>query len=220
VAEAGSPALPTALARKFVLYFAGFWVAVGLALAPLLANAKPGSLLALFPESLRLSLIPFSGLLMGGVALAVQFYQREGTSRARLRRRFGVLIVGTGLAVLALVVLLNLLVVDVPMPAAASTTHVLIGFHRLPTCGCVTPSDVGCLGELGPDDPMAVESCWSRRWSKLTLTIAYLTTIGGLGGLVGLLLLQEASRRAQRRRSPGKRERRASRSAPPAEPPA
>jgi len=200
VADSAALTLPTPLARKFALYVVGFFVTIGLALAPLLANAEPGTLLGLFPAFLRLTLIPVSGLVMGGIALAVQLYRGSSIPKARIRRRFAALAAFTGLALAALVVLLNLLIVDVPLAAAGSSTRVLIGFQRSPDCGCLAKaSTLQCLAELGPENPLAVDSCWpSRTRSELWLTFVYLATIGGLGGLVGLVVLQEAAKRPPR----------------------
>ena len=197
------PRPPTRLAVKFVRYVAGFFVGVGLALAPLLASSKPGSLLALFPATLRALLIPISALVMGGVALGVQFYLSERIARVRIRRKFGWLALAFGLSLLALLVLLNVLIVDVPIPVEKRNVRVLVSFSRSPACGCPESlTDHQCLAELGPDDPIAIDSCWpARSWSQIWLALAYLATIASLGGLVGLLILQEAR---PRRRRPGK----------------
>ena len=83
--------LPSLLAGRYVRYVTGFGVAVGVGMAPFLGKYKIAlfeSLLELFPEDSKRSLIPISAFLMGLVAVAVQFYSGEVILRESIRRRF------------------------------------------------------------------------------------------------------------------------------------
>lgn len=188
---------PTPLIRKFVWCFLGF-VGIGSSLAPILADERPGSILSLFSPGVRGWLIPLSGWGMGLIALLLQFASGERLSRARIRRAFLALGALTALALATLIVLFGLLTKEVSFAADATSARILIGFERSAQCGCPAElTDLRCLAELGPNDPLAVDSCWpNRSKSELWLVLAYLTTISGLGGLVGLVLLQEKATRS------------------------
>lgn len=199
-----APRPPSALARRFVRYVAGFGVGVALGLAPFLGVVEvPGfsALLRLFPADLARSLIPLSAFLMGVVAVAVQFYSGERIAARAFRRRFFVTLVLLLVGFLLLVVLYALFVRDVPVAGGKSNLAFVIGWQRLPSCDCDAElSDLQCLKELSAD-PAAIGSCWGRQLvvGRLALTLGYLLVTGGFGALVGLLLLAEERRRRARR---------------------
>jgi hypothetical protein len=193
---------PTALARRFVRYVVGFGVGVGVATLVFLT----GGLFKVIPNGLRPIALPTSTLLMGLVAVGVQFYARESILRRRLRRLFsmGVLVLVAGLV---LFLCLHLLFVETYQARGRdlALTVVLVG-ERLPDCPCEAgSSNEDCV--LGLEH---VESCWASsklKGVRLLLLLTYLLTTIGFGVLVGLVVVQEEMHRAaRRRRKPRKRE--------------
>lgn len=202
--EQKTPPLPTALARRYVRYVVGFGVAVGVGLAPFLGKV-PGldTLLSLFPQELRYSLIPFSAFLMGIVAVAIQFYSGEASGRTLLRKRFRASLIALLIGLAALVILYSSLVVLYPILHGEKTLPIVISFSRTSTCGCPAAiSNLSCLQKITPN-PAKVEDCWGSgaiQRSRLLLSLSYLLVTGGFGGLIGLLLLQEEAKKKQQRR--------------------
>jgi len=82
---------------------------------------------------------------MGVVAVAVQFYAREGVSRKTLRRMFGITLTTLGLFGFALVVGYVLWVTQVPIRGGEARVSFVTGDVRLPTCRCGTLSDQECI---------------------------------------------------------------------------
>ncbi|MFL6292114.1 MAG: hypothetical protein ACJ759_14565 [Thermoanaerobaculia bacterium] len=194
------PDLPTPLARRYVRYVVGFGVAVGIGLAPFLGKVPGLDVLArLFPSDLRSILIPFSAFLMGLIAVAIQFYSGESIDRPILRRRFTRSLVVLLIGLLLLITLHNLLVVQFPINGGRSSIPVIVAQSRTKDCGCKSSDDIECLVEISIS-PRAVERCWGSRplkMSRLVLSLSYLLVTGGFGALIGLLLLQEESRRRE-----------------------
>jgi heme/copper-type cytochrome/quinol oxidase subunit 4 len=203
-AEKQAGPLPTAHARRFVRYVVGFGVAVGVGLAPFLGKI-PGldALISVFPEELRNSLIPFSAILMGIVALAIQFYSGETLPRAFLRKRFRASLIILLIGLATLITLYSFLIVSYPILHGEKRLPIVISFSRTQTCLCPASfSDLRCLQEITPS-PVKIEDCWGSgaiQRSRLLLSFCYLLVTGGFGGLVGLLLLQEDAQKKQRRR--------------------
>ena len=205
------PSPPTPLARRYVRYVVGFGVAVGIGLAPFLGKVPGLDVLArLFPPDLRSTLIPFSALLMGVIAVAVQYFSTESISRPALRRRFTFSLAAVVAGLFLFLVLHDFLVVQFPIEGGGSTLPVIVALHRTEDCPCKTSSDIECLSQISAN-PRAVERCWGSRplkMSRLVLGFSYLLVTGGFGALIGLLLLQEESRRrgakAKRPRSQAK----------------
>lgn len=205
------PVPPTPLARRYVRYVVGFGVAVGIGLAPFLGKVPGLDVLArLFPPDLRSTLIPFSALLMGVIAVAVQYFSTESISRPALRRRFTFSLAAVVAGLFLFLVLHDFLVVQFPIEGGGSTLPVIVALHRTADCPCKTSSDIECLSQISTN-PRAVERCWGSRplkMSRLVLGFSYLLVTGGFGALIGLLLLQEESRRrgakAKRPRSQAK----------------
>ncbi|MEA2564466.1 MAG: hypothetical protein QOH06_5970 [Acidobacteriota bacterium] len=195
--------LPTPLARRLVRYVVGFGIGVGLGMAPFLGRV-PGmeALLQLFPDNMHGMLLPVSVFLMGLIAAAVQFYSGEYISRRALRRRFGLALSGL---LAGLVVFMTLHAVFVERveykdsKGQLKTTPIIIGFSRVPGCGCGQKlSNAECLKTLSLETAL-VESCWGRplQLVRLSLSLSYLALTGGFAALIGLLLLQEDNRRRE-----------------------
>jgi hypothetical protein len=160
-------------------------------------------LLSMFPQGVRGLAIPLSAFLMGLVAVGIQFASGEDVSRGWLRRHFLRTFVAILVGVVVLAVLYTAVVRTVQVRRVEGTGDVDIpvvtGFVRPdpPPSGCLCESqisDVECIVSLGLKN---VEACWGRQvmWSNLLLGLAYLFLTGGFGALIGLLLLQEESRR-------------------------
>lgn len=208
-----APAAPTALGRKYVRYVVGFGVGVAVGMAPFLGLLDVplfAPLLSMFPASVRATAIPLSAFLMGLVAVGIQFASGERVSRRWLRWSFMVTFLAL---VVGLVVLLSLYtgnVLTVPNVEGADgrtlDVRLVVGGDRPdpPPPGCECPQtlgDVSCIQEIGFENAAA---CWGRRQvarAEQALTLAYLFLTGGFGALIGLLLLQEGSRKKASGRS-------------------
>jgi hypothetical protein len=195
-----STSAPTGLARRYVRYVSGFGVGIAVGVAPFLGKIKvPGfdALLSLFPIQLRNVLIPLSAFLMGLVAVAIQFYARERLVRAGLRRwfRWGFIAIVSGLLTFLVLYVAFVRVVVTDQSFAA----VVVAAERSAGCGCdPKASDEECIQRISLN-PLALASCWSGaslRLRELLLMITYLILTGGFGALIGLLMLQEESRRS------------------------
>jgi hypothetical protein len=191
---------PTDLAKRYVRYVVGFGVAVGVGLAPFLGKVPGLDVLArLFPPDLKSTLIPFSALLMGVIAVAIQFYSAESILRPVLKRRFTFSLVALVSGLFLFLTLYSLLVVQFPIEGGSASVPVIVATSRTPECECKTSNDLECLMEV-TISPRAVEHCWGSRalkMSRLALSFSYLLVTGGFGALIGLLLLQEESRRTE-----------------------
>lgn len=196
-----APAPPTPLARKLVRYVVGFGIGVGLGMAPFLGKVRGvEALLQLFPDNMHAMLLPLSVFLMGLVAAAVQFYSGESISRQALRRRFKLGLISL-LAGLALFLILYSTFVERftyrHRDGKIESIPVILGFSRTPTCLCdPRVSNAKCLEQLTLQTG-AIESCWGRpvRLVQLAFSFSYLLLTGGFAALIGLLLLQEQSRK-------------------------
>jgi hypothetical protein len=195
---------PTALARRFVRYVVGFGVGVGVATLVFLT----GGLFKVIPNDLRSIALPTSTLLMGLVAVGVQFYARESILRRTLRRLFtaGVVVLVAGVV---LFLCLHLLFVETYEARGrdVALTVVLVG-ERLPGCRCKAgASNEDCVLGIGHD---RIDTCWAsskRKTVRILLLLTYLLTTIGFGVLVGFVVVQEEMHRAaRRRRKPRKRE--------------
>lgn len=200
-AAAGPPGPPTALSRRFVRYLVGFGVGVALGLAPFLGSiGMPGftPLADLLPLTVQDPIAALAPIVMGVVAVAVQFGAESRIPRRRLRRRFGIALAVVAVGLLLLVILQALVVREVDVRGGERTVRYAVGLSRPPTCECPPAlSDRDCIIELSLD-PGSVETCWGTgpvRLAGLVLTLSFLLVIGGFGALVGLVLLQEELRR-------------------------
>lgn len=196
------PQPPTALSRRFVRYLVGFGVGVALGLAPFLGTVGvPGfvALADLLPLTLQDRIAALAPVVMGVVAVAVQFGSESRIPRKRLRRRFAVTLSILAAGFVLLVVLQALVVREVGILGGDRTVRYAVGLDRPATCVCPPGlSDSECIIEELTLDPARVETCWgtgSVRRSELALTLSFLLVIGGFGALVGLVLLQEEARR-------------------------
>jgi hypothetical protein len=191
------PRPPTPLSRRFVRYLVGFGVGVALGLAPFLGTGF-APLVDLLPLTLHDRVAALAPIVMGVVAVVVQFGAATRISQHRLRRRFAITLAVLAGGFVLLVVLQALLVQEVDILGGERTARFAVGLERPATCDCPPRlSHRECIAQLSLD-PARVETCWGTgptRLSELALTLGYLLVIGGFGGLIGLLLLQEEARR-------------------------
>lgn len=200
--------------QRWIRYLLGFGVSVGLGVAPLLGTwSVPGftPMLSLFPKlpwDTTGALIPISALLMGMLAVVIQFLGRDNHSDAKLRKWFFRCTWLAGGALIVLLILQPFLVVTFPVPAQNSEIAVLVGFSRPDTCtACSTGiSDVQCLENTTLNPPL-MRSCWGDRqliFAYLALALPYIGLMGAFGLMVGIFMLYDEqktrkSRKAARR---------------------
>jgi hypothetical protein len=192
---------PTPLSHRFVRAIVGFGVGVVVGCAPILgATNIPlfSSLLSLFPASLRTTLLPLGGFLVGLIAAGTQFYSGAPISMARIRLWAKRSLI-SGVALLPLFLICYLLLVRQVHYREDFTVSFVTGLTRSDTCSCSPKlTDSMCLRTLSanPDD---IELCWGRTQVKLSefvLGITYLFFIGSFSSFIGLLLLQENKTRS------------------------
>jgi hypothetical protein len=204
--SSGLSQLPTSNARTFARYVVRFGVAVAAGVSPFLGRVRvPGfsALLSLFPAALQNTLLPLAGFAMGVVAVAVEFYSRERAARGTLRRAFLWTLVFLIVWGTILVCAYTLWVTQVPILGGKERVSFVTGIARQPTCGCGTLSDQECIEQLSLNDA-AVSECWGDKQVKLytlILSLLYLALTCGFGMLIGILMLQESSHRARRKRN-------------------
>lgn len=187
-------------ARRLAWYGASYGFGVFLAMAPLLGAKRIPvfrPLLDLFPAERETVLLSISAFLLGLVAVSVHFFLVDKVADARIRRWFlstlAVAVAGT----FVLMYLHDSLIVNTP----SFKEPVIIGWSRLPTCGCPTgQNDSDCIVDWGGD----LDKCWSPRQRKhamQVLQLNYFCVLGAFEILVGLLVLREHIHAERRRRA-------------------
>lgn len=198
------------IAGKFVRYVLGFSVAVAVGLAPFLGNASvPGfvSLLEIFPDSERGTLIPVSAMLMGLVSLVTQYWQDERVSRQRLRILFTRLAAASVL-LLGIFYVAQSFVVKRIENVSEQPAAFIIGpsSSRTPACACPPDMDDGECIENITFDTTQIERCYGSRniqLGRLLISLPYLAFAGVFGAMVGVLLLREETTKTDRRKDGG-----------------
>lgn len=170
-----------------------FGVSVALGMAPLLGNVGiPGfvSILALFPTrpfDHTTPLIAVTGLLMGLVALAVQYFQDEGVATSKRNRMF---VTGAAGLVACLILMFGMYLFSVEQ---IGDHNVLVGWQD-PKCSvCLELPRSACLAKitLATSD---IDRCFgssSVRVAALLLALLYMAALSLLGMLIGLLMLKD-----------------------------
>ena len=188
--------------RPVLRYVIGLGVPIGIGISPWIANPQAPdwtSLLDPFPVSLRSILVPISAVLLGGIAVATQFYSRSHWSRSRLERIFGRLFLLFLLSMILLTVAYFLVVVRLPGDGGRSSVSFAVGFSQDSCCPCPAElSDMACAQQLNlkPSGLNHSRSDWKRKLTELWLSLLLLAAISLFAVLVGILLLD--SRRVLR----------------------
>jgi hypothetical protein len=193
---------PTPLARRFARSVAGFGVGVVIGCAPFLGAVKLppfSSILSLFPITLRSTLLPLGGFLIGFIAAGTQFYAGVYVPMARIKfwARRSLL---TGLILLPAFLLCYLLLVRQVHYKEDFEVSFVTGLSRSNTCSCPQAiTDSMCIRTLSAN-PDNIELCWGRAQVKLSefiLGISYLLFMGSFSFFISLLLLQENQKKRQ-----------------------
>lgn len=209
VSDAISP--PTPLARQFVRLLVGFGVGVGVGSAPFLGTVDVPlfeQLVEVFPNEGRNRLFALGAFAMGVVAVAIQFYAGERSSRRNIRRLFSRTLLAIVVALVTLGVLVVKFVGQIDVGGGGVASFVIAG-DRPEGCPCPARlSDQACLSTLIAS-PTVIESCWDPDTTEnveLALLGSYLLLTSGFGALIGLLLLQRVAKQlAARKRSRSRR---------------
>lgn len=203
-----APSQPAADLARRILGF-GVWFAIGL--APFLGRAKVPlftAVIEMYPESLQNWVIPLSGLVMGMIAVVVEFAAGEKPRRKQITYSFfaAVLVFLAALIWLidaygATVVRLEKTVARpdgtpevVAMPIVTGTLEVPAGRKN---CGCeegIPAAD--CLANITLE-PKRVARCFDPRVMAAAtrkLVLLYLAVTGSFAAAIGLLLLSQRRR--------------------------
>jgi hypothetical protein len=188
-------------AGRWLKYFLGFTVGVGVGLSPFYgAKIVPAfsPLLGLYPLDLRNTIIPLSGFLMGMVAVIVQIASYEKLSKKNLRRWFMRTVIVFVASFVLLVISYFLLVVRIEtiQESKAVTFAVVTGSLTVParppasrcTCEVGEPADM-CIGDISLN-PLNVRSCFGATRvavATLILSFLYLIVTSALAAAVALM---------------------------------
>jgi hypothetical protein len=191
------PPPPPPLARKLLRYILGFGVSFSIGLAPYLGTFNiPGftPLLSLIPKSVQPTAIPLAAILMGLVAIVIQWYGGEKVEPKWLKRAFLATLAFTLISFFALFIVHTLVVVRVDFSGGKDYENFLVGFTRPVRPPCTENiSNSECI-KLLTFNPSAIESYWGDRQiqvAKLALICSYLLFMSSFGLIVGLLLLRD-----------------------------
>lgn len=198
----------------------GVWFLVGI--APFLGKVKvPGfsALIELYPASLQGWLIPVSGILMGMMAVVVEFVASRHTDPEVLTRWF---IRNAGVFVLSFVLLVGVyifMVVQVERVLAHEpnavgevvNVAVITGSRSVPTqfpgsdCKCVARQPAErCLTQISLK-PENVATCFDSdriAFATLALVLLYLAVTGSFVAAIGLLLIRQRAEGAMTTAAP------------------
>lgn len=197
------PPLTQTLVRRILGF--GVWVAIGL--APFLGKVRvPGftALLELYPPSLRW-LIPLSGILMGAVALTVEYVGDRHLEESSLDRWFRRGLIVWVASFVLLLALYPFLVTRVEFatagePGAWDSASFVTGGLTVPAhppgypceCAAGTPAD-RCIESISFND-VNVRTCFGPTrvaFSNLALAAVYLLLTGSFAAAVGVLVLRQ-----------------------------
>jgi len=182
---------------KFVRYFTEFTVGTVVGLAPFLGLAKvPGfaAVIEIYPIDLREWLIPLSAIMMGMVAVIVQFVFSERPKKKTLRRWFIASIALFFIAFLLLIVVYPLVVTRIEHFAVVTGSTDVPAHPPGSRCTCPEgqPADQ-CLADITLN-PINVRSCFGTRAvtnATLQLALLYIALTGAFAASVALVLLTD-----------------------------
>jgi hypothetical protein len=212
-----TPKPPSSVTRQLVRYVRGFGVGVALGLAPFLGVLPiPGfsALLDMYPESMRGWLIPLSGILMGILAVSIEFLGTKIPPAAILRKWFKVGLAVWAVSFLGLLFLYPRWVARVEVGDGTRTPAFVTGSDvvppRPPSSPCKCPAGQAaeeCIADVGLALGPIRECFGSGQVTTATqvLALLYFLLTGTFVLVVGLLLLLQQPASRGRARRPGRR---------------
>ena len=194
------PEAPTPTTGRFVRLVLGFGVWVALGLSPFLGMVDLpvfSSLLSLYPQSLHW-VIPLSGLLMGAVAMAIEFAAGDKWNLRSIRRGFGISLAVFFLAFLTLLFVYPQWIARVEVPAAKRIASFVTG----PELPANLPDDCECESSWVREKclaaisfkPSNIETCFGQRQilqKSQILVLLYLLLTTSFATCGGMLVLRE-----------------------------
>jgi len=209
VKQDAKPGPPSSLARTFVRQVVGFGVWVALGMAPFLGTVrvpKFTALLDLYPRSLQGWLIPLSGLLMGVVAVVIEFLATYRLTQREIGRWFRRTLILWIASLLLLILLYTILVTRVSyvqgkeeVVAAWVTGTTTVPQSKGPDCGCTPGWDAARCIEGITAKEANIRQCFGSlrvQLSSQALALLYLLLTASFAAAVGLLLLQQRRKKA------------------------
>ena len=216
---------PIPFVKQLLKYGLSFGVAVAAGLAPFLGKAKVRGFTAfieIYPVDVQDWLIPASGLLMGMIALVINFIGNDPPSEKRLKRRFiatAIVFTASFLMVLFLYLMFvtraEITVVRNDGTKERTSAAVVTGARDVPAqpprspCTCVERQSASqCVQEISIN-PMNVRACFGEQrvaLATLALSVLYLLLTGSFIAAVGFFMLHQTAvnrRRARGRSSVG-----------------
>lgn len=201
------PVIGPSTTRTYLRYFFEFTVGVGVGLAPFLGLKKvPGfvAVIEIYPIDLREWLVPLSAIMMGMIAVIVQWFSSNKPAKKSLTRLF----VGSVAAFFLSLTLLALVVypfVVTRIEKFAVVTGSLDVPRQPPgsrcTCTEGQPADQ-CLADITLN-PINVRSCFGTKpvaIATLELAALYLMLTGSFAAAVALVVLSDLRKPKQSRR--------------------
>jgi hypothetical protein len=218
VNPAPKPEPPSSLTETLVRQVVGFGVWVALGMAPFLGTVRvPGftNLLDLYPVSLRGWLIPLSGLLMGVVAVVIEFLATYRLTQREIGRWFRRTLILWIASFLLLILLYPILVTRfryvLPLEGKEETEEVTLALItgtptvpmlKSPDCKCEPGWDAErCIGNISANE-VNIRQCFGSmrvQLSNQALVLLYLLVTASFAASVGLLLLQQRRKAAAQR---------------------
>lgn len=200
------------LARRILGF--GVWFAIGL--APFLGKIRVPlftAVIEMYPAELQAWLIPLSGLLMGMIAVTIDYAsdRKKNTKafQAGIHRWFVRTVAVFGVSFVTLVALYVFAVVRMEqrLPGDQSVSRAIVtGTQEVPprppgsACECPVGQDAEqCIGDISLD-PANIRTCFgSNRVARATLALAllYLLVTGAFAAAVGIQLVGQRGRRAE-----------------------
>ena len=190
--------------RKILGY--GVWVAIGL--SPFLGNANVRgftAVIAMYPEDLQNWLIPLSGLMMGMIAVILDFQaDRRQPGVKKLERWFYRTVAVFLLSLVTLIAAYTQWVVRPSKTQAdgkSSAIAMVTGTREVPAgrqsvCGCTPGASARQCVEDVSVNPANVEACFGPQrvaFATLALALVYLVVTASFAAAVGVKRLQRKS---------------------------
>ncbi len=211
----------TPVLRTFLRWLRAFSVGVGFGLLPFLVeNPFPGfqPLIQIFPRNLKPILLTLAPLVMGAIAIAIDFYWDKKFPETRLSRWFRISILSFLAGLLLLVAMYKYFIVPVIMGSSpkSPTELYVIGWSKQSYCDCGSHELSECIEGVG----YKPANCWGSfqvNTVELAFQLSYLAVNFGFGTLIGLLMLRKRRSVLEAKQQKAKKEE-AKREAPPPRP--